>query len=233
MAHRFAGEIAQFLLDFRSVPMLRHFVSLKAVTHLTKMDGQRDPAPCPRYPRLGIGNQGPVVDETLIQERSCRENDAGRITAGVGHEPRLADRLAMELGQAVNSPREKFRGFMRLIPGGINESVLQAIVGAEIDNLDAPSQEFRDDIHGCLMGESGEDQVGLGGQNLGVGVFENELAVSLERRVDFIQALPGLLPGGDSGQLDLRMMAQESNQLETCVTGSTGNGYPQHMLPRF
>jgi len=166
-----------------------------------------------------------VIDQTLLHKGGGSQNDARRVTPRVGHQAGLPDLGAIEFGQPVDGFGEEFGGPVRLIPGAVDLSIPEAVVGAEIDHFDPTVEQLGNNLHGSLVRQGGEDQVGIGCQNLRIGRRKDEPTMAPERRIDGLQALARLLAGCDGGQFDLRMMAQDADQFKTRIAGRPRNGH--------
>src|SRR5439155_495516 len=66
---------------------------------------------------LGVGDEVVAIDDTALDERQEAKLHRGRITAGIRHQPRTANGLAVHLAQAVDRfARELGRRVLGLVP---------------------------------------------------------------------------------------------------------------------
>ena len=74
-------------------------------------------APRARRAGLAVGDQVLGVDDAGLEQRQEAQLHRGRIAARVADDARLADRVAIELGQAVHRLGEQVRaGVRHLVP---------------------------------------------------------------------------------------------------------------------
>ena len=103
----------------------------------TKMYSKETFLPAPETPDLE-SEMNVRLDEAVLDDGIGRQDDGGRIAAGVGDEARGADAVGEELRQPVDGRREvgKVRVLM-LVPLGVKGGVLEAVIGGEVDYADA------------------------------------------------------------------------------------------------
>jgi len=95
------------------------------------------------------------VDYASLNQWGKREDDRGRVTAGIGYDAGVADLVAMEFGAAVDGFRLKLRSMFRV---GVFEFVdfavgvvLETPRTTEVDDLDAAFDGLRNPLAGLLV----------------------------------------------------------------------------------
>ena len=108
----------------------------------------------------GGGADGDRVGIDERQERLQREDRRRRIATGRGDCAGGADRIAMQLRDAVDEAAEQVRRLVLLIvPALIGGRVVQPEIGAEIDEGDVARQDIGGNRLGLAMRERGEDEI--------------------------------------------------------------------------
>jgi hypothetical protein len=100
-----------------------------------------------------------------------------------------------------------------VVPLFVNRWVVQAIVGAEVDDSSSGGKEVLDYLGAGGVWEAAEDAVGSLGDFSGAQVFESQVEAASEKRVDVADVRLVVLPGGKRRDLGLRVREQEANQL--------------------
>ena len=79
-----------------------------------------------RDPRLGVDDDVVGIDLARFDKRNERQLRRGRIAAGIGHEPRIPDRVALDLGEAIDGFLLQIGCAMLVtIPFGISTDVVR------------------------------------------------------------------------------------------------------------
>ena len=178
--------------------------------------------PGPGNPVLQVADDVVEVDQPALDQRAQRELHGRGVAAGPGDQPRGANVVAVELGQAVN------RLFLQIdrdmggaVPFFISRRVAEAEIGAQIDNL----HRFRQVAHKRLaqpMGQRREDKVDRGkvdrldrGQR-----GKGEVA---QMRKDRSHLHPGLAVGGKGRDLHPRMGRDQADEFGAGIARSAQN----------
>ena len=105
---RGAGEKRQLLLDLRDVPVHpADAVGAEPLVHLAVEPFHLGAASRPGYAGLRVDDDGLRIDDLPLKKRGQPQDDAGRITAGVGDQRSLADLRAAQFGDAVDRLRQQ------------------------------------------------------------------------------------------------------------------------------
>ena len=89
---------------------------------------------------------------------------------------------------------------------------------------------WRNDCHGCLVGNGGEKEVSSFRQFFWRRVFAGDIETVSQVREDIGQGFAFELPRSDYGYLDIRMPAKQSCQFYTCVARNAYDAYSYHVL---
>ena len=136
---------AQNLLDLRRVAMPADVVGRDALVALGIMGGELQRAAGPGDAALRVDDDRLRIDQPGLQQRRQRQNGRGRIAARIGHQLRRRNLLAEQLRQSVDDLAQPLRvGVFLAVPLGVDLGVVQAIVGAEIDDPAAGVQQMRE-----------------------------------------------------------------------------------------
>ena len=99
------------------------------------------------------------IDLPGADQGNQRQLRRGRIAAGVGHQPRLADGGALHFGQAIDGLALQRHGAVFVtVPLGVGPGVGQAEVGGKVDDLQMAGQA-RDHLLGSAVGQAAEGDV--------------------------------------------------------------------------
>ena len=100
------------------------------------------------------------------------------------------------------------------VPLGEDFRIVEAIIGAEVDDPRAGGQQVRN--HGAAgpMRQATEDALGPGGDFRGSEVFQTQIQPIGERGVDHGDRRLAFLPAGDGDDLGPRMAEQDLDQFE-------------------
>ena len=168
------------------------------------------------HPRRG--EEAPTQKGVEGQERP------GGIAAGVGHEARAGDVVAVDLGQPVDRLAEEGRRAVRAVPGLVGGQVAEAKVGREVHALDPRLERPR----------------GVGGR-CGVGGAEKDHVHRIERRVprgdeDILQGagvhvavtLAGIGFRGGKAEGGLGVSRQEAQELVAGIARGAVDAHRDH-----
>ena len=110
--------------------------------------------------RGGVDDQAVRLDQPGIDQGLQREDRRSRVAARGRDRLRAADRLAIELGNAVDELAEQLRRLVRMaVPALVGRGVVEPEVGAEIDERDAAIEDCAGEPLAVPVRQSGEDEV--------------------------------------------------------------------------
>ena len=133
---------SKFLADFAQMPMQRHAVASHTVLNLA--EEKRDALLPARTTRAAHARdaQRRIGQQTGLQQRNQRHDDARGVTARARDESRALDFVRTGLWQRVNGLREQFgRGMRVSVKLFIQRRAAQAEIGTQIDHFDAQLQQ--------------------------------------------------------------------------------------------
>src|SRR5439155_303907 len=103
-----------------------------------------------------------VADEPALQRGRQGEERRGRIAARVRDQPRAADPIAGQLGQAVDGfGEERGRGMRVTVPALVEHGIPQAKVGADVDDRAALVEPRTGLLRGLTRRKRGEDDLSV------------------------------------------------------------------------
>ena len=223
-----ADDLRQALHNLHAVAMPRHAVGFEIVRSLGEQDMRLRLASRPADARLGIGDQVPRIDGTRLKQRQKAELHRGRIAAGIGDDARLADGLAVDLGQAVDRLRYQLgAGVLHLVPFFPFGHVLYAKVGGNIDQAHAGVYQPPRIVHGDGVGRGEEHHVALL-QRRRRGVGKGEVDMTAQAGKQLAHRHPRFLARGNGAQFSLRMLRQYAQQLNAGVSGASDHADLDH-----
>ncbi|CCH71807.1 hypothetical protein BN11_110027 [Nostocoides australiense Ben110] len=166
------------------------------------------------------------VEEAGAQAGCEGQADAGRIAAGNGDPLRAGEQIALvafcerEFRKAVGPGP----GIRRVVEGGPVPLVLEAEVGAAVDDDDLVGQ-LRGQRRAVAVREGEEDDV-VPGQHLCRGVLEQAVAQRRQVRVDRAQGLPGVAARRQRPDLHLGVREQQADELASRIPTRTRDRDP-------
>ena len=167
--YRTAGRDRKLLLDFRKMPMLGDAVGPHAFVALDEQVIELGLAPRAAHAAERIGDDAVGLDQARLQQRNQRQQDAGGIASGGGHEHRFLDLRAIDLRQAVDRGFQQLRRRMVVrVELLVNSGALDAEIGAEIDDLAAGLQQGNGELRGDAVRQGQENDLRLLRQQFGV-----------------------------------------------------------------
>ena len=171
---------------------------------------------------LGVDDRAAIEPARRRQGRQPQDRGGG-IAARHGHQLRLPDLVAVQFGQPVDGVRQEVRRGVLAVPARVLPGVVQAEVGAAIDHGRARLDEGAQGLGGGGVRQRREHHVDIG--------VQRRLDRQVQRpevREDVGQALAGLRSTGDPGDLDARVLAQQSRQFCSHVAGDVDDAGPDH-----
>jgi len=115
-----------------------------------------------------------------------------------------------------------------LIPGLVDRRIAQAVIGGQIDDPLAGGQQIGNDGHGRLMRQRRKNEVGLTDDEIRIHRIEAQRDAFQQGGKHLGDGGPGMLAGGDAGDLDPGMIEQQTNQFDAGITAGSDNGYLEH-----
>ena len=177
--------------------------------------------------RLAVGDQVQRIDQPRGQQRLVAQLYRGRVAAGQPDDARAADRLAVDLGQAVDRLFEQpGAGVRHLVPAFELGRVSQAEVGREVDQPHTGFKQrgrriHRDPVRG---GEEHHVAVGQPGRR---GIRERDADPTAQAGEHLGHRHAGFLARGDRLQVGIRMRGQQAQQLDAGVAGAADDADAQ------
>ena len=214
----FAAEPSQLLLDLGPMAVSLDLVGEGVLVHRYVLGLLLTAPPGAGDPLLGVDHH--IREQALGGERRQRQQRRGRVAAGVGDELRLADRLAVQLGQAVGCAVEQIGLTVGPVPLLICRQVAEPEVGGEVDHL-RPEPPQRGDHRrrgGVRVGD--DRRVGL------LDPFEVELGQGYRRPVagvEPVEARPCVASACRQHQLELRVPPDQLGAERPGIAGGPGD----------
>ncbi len=107
-----------------------------------------------------IDDQAVGLDEARIDKRLQRKDRRGGIATGRGHRLCSADRLAVQLGNAVDeAAKQLWRLVCMAVPALVSRRLVQSEVSAKIDERDAGIEDCGRDPLALAMRKRCEDEI--------------------------------------------------------------------------
>ncbi len=219
---RGTAQRRQLLLDLGPVPVPLGLVGEGVLVHRDVVHRVAAAAAGAGDALLGVDDD--VGEQALLGQRRQGEHARGRVAAGSGDQLRLAQPVAVELGQPVDRSLEQLRRPVLAVPALIGGQVAQPEVGGEVDDEGAqPAQ--------------GGDRRGRGAVRVGddrrvdpLDPVEVELG-QLQRhpvaRVEPVEPLAGVAARGDRDQLQPRVAPDDLRRQRAGEPGGAGNQDPR------
>ena len=202
----------QLLLDLRQIPVAVDRVRAERLVQLAEMDTEAGRPPGPAHARLGVDDHV-RPREPRRHRRGEREDGRGRVAAGDRDQPRLLDLSLVQLGQPEHGRLQKVRRRVLLpVPPGIERGVVQAEVGAHVDDSCAVAEPCGGRGRASAMRKAGEHEIEAARQ------LGDERALDVEERKDLAVGLTRVRAGGQRAQLDSRMSRQQRDRGHAGVT---------------
>ena len=211
---------AELLLDLRGVTMIEHTVRRQTAVALAEMRPLGRGLPRARDAGLRVDDDGrsAQVDEPAFDERLQREDRRRRVAARACDECRVAQLIAIPLGQAID---DGLRRVDRLrIPAVTKFCIAKPKGPGEIENALAERDERRSDLGGRVLGEREKDRVGLFGQQVDVQPVNRRVPQPLQCRYTPGR---GARRSHRRGNAHAGMPAEQAQQLDAGITGRPRN----------
>jgi len=217
---RHAGEA---LRDFRQMAMTANPVGLERFARFRKERVHFRLAPGAGHTGLGIGHQPRRIDQPSLEQRQEAELHGGGIAAGVADDARVLDGLAIHFRQAVNGLLENLRAAVRhAVPLFESREILETEIRTKVDDLHAARKQGRRLLHGHTM-RGGKEHDVAGTQHLVRGLAEGEIDAAAQVGEHLRHRHAGLGARGDGGELHLRVLRQQAQQLDTGISGAAND----------
>ena len=223
-----AGGLGDLLLDLRRMAVLADRVGRQALAGLGEEEVLLEAAAGAGDAGLGVDDDVADVDLAARRERQQREQRRGRVAAGAGDEPRVADGGAVVLGEPVDRLGLKVHRLVLVaVPGLVGLGVAEPEVGRHVDELDLRvlRKHRPGDLLRGAVGQAAEDGVDAAP----VGVLDGGEARQLdeaEMREDLGHGLAGMGVGGERRDLHLRMEEGEADEVGARVAGGAQHADP-------
>ena len=189
--------------------------------------GEFESAPCAGDARLGVDHRAPV-EPARFGERGEREDGRGRVAAGHSHQPRFADRVAVQLGQPVDGVGEQLGRGVLAVPLLVALELVEAEVGAGVDDGDAVADVAGQPLGGGGVRQRGEDHI-----HLALDLGDDRQIERPEVGEDFGQPLAGFGAPGDADDLEIRVLREQPRQLSADVARDVDDRRANHAIHRF
>ena len=177
-------------------------------------------------PGFHVHDDRPVgAQQAGADEREQRQVGCGGVAADAAGVPRISYSVAVRFRQAIRKAAQPFgRGVWFAVIPLIGARICQPEIGGEVyDALGQPG-EVSDAALRLAVGQRQEEHVARlelaeGGEADGLGH-----PGGAEVGMDAVREVAGLGFGGDLGDLDVRVMQQQAEQLAPAVTGTADDG---------
>ena len=210
----------KLLADLRLVPVLADAVRLEVAEQLR--EGEVDVGLL-----AGAGDAAlRVADHRLLavdgeRQRPQREQDRGRIAAGIGDQPRFLQLAVAVLGQAVDRFAEKLRALVvEAVPRRIHRRLFEPKRAGEVDDPHAVVEQLRREIGGDFVRRAEEDDLRLRGDER---LDRERLGDELRQR-GRDRSARGAARREERDELDLVMARKDGRQLGAGVAGGADDG---------
>ena len=152
------------------------------------------------------------------RQRQQAELDRRREAAGRRHRARRADRLAVQLGQAVDEAAQQLGvGVLGAVVALVRGRVAQPKVARHVDHLHTRRDDRGRVVRRHLVGQRQQRDVGAARRLVGRDVLEAQRAAARQRRVHGPERLAHVVDRDDADQLDVGMDEQAPDQLGAAV----------------
>ena len=230
-AHRPSGRPLQPLTDLRQVPVPGNGVGLQALARLAQERAHGGLAPGSADTGFRVGDQTVEVHQAPLDERQETQLDRRGVAAGVGHQARPADGVAVDLRQAIHRLLEEVLGTVRrAVPALPKRGVPQTEVGRQVDHPHTGVQEPPRHSHRRAV-RRGEEHDPAGREGVRVRGREDEVGPAPQAREQVGNRRSGLTARGDDPELHLGVTHQETQQLDPRVAGTAHHSHPDHRAP--
>ena len=151
-----------------------HAIGLEIIGRLREQDIQLRLASGAGNPGLCIGDEMIRIHDAGFQQRQKAKLDAGRITAGIRHQPRLADVLPVYLRQAIHGLGDEFgTRVLHAVPLLPQRHVLDAEICGQVNDANAGIEQAPRPPHRHAVGGGEEHYIAPGERRiLGIGEFQ-------------------------------------------------------------
>ena len=198
--------------------MAADVVGRDALVALRVMIGELGRPPSAAHAALGIDDDVVALNESSLQQRRQGENRRGRIAAGVGHERGRRDLGSIQLRQTVYDLAQALGvGVLLAVPLGEDFGIVEAIVGAEVDDPRAGGQQVRNHGAAGAVRQAAKGTLRPRGDLRRREVFQSQVQSIGERRMDHGDRRLTFLPAGNGDNLRPRMAEQDLDQFERRV----------------
>jgi len=181
---------------------------------------------------LGVGDKMSGVDGMRLEQGQKAELDRGGVTSRIGDDARLAHRVAVDLGQAVDRFGDQLgTGVLHFVPLFPFGHVLDAEIGGNIDEAHPRANQPPRVVHGHAVGRGKKHDVALL-QRSPRGVGKSEIDVTAQAGKQLAHRHSRFLARGNCAQFSLRMLRQYPQQLYPGVSGASDHAYLDHLQLR-
>ncbi|OIQ83793.1 hypothetical protein GALL_344110 [mine drainage metagenome] len=226
-----AADAAQFLLDFGAMAVAGDAVGLEVVGRFGEQQADFALASGPRHARRAAGDQVCGVDRAGgAQQRRETDLHRRRVAAGVGDDARVADRVAVQFGQAVGGFAQQVgAGVRHAVPALESRGVAQPEVSGEVDDAHAGVEQRARLLHRDAVRRREEDHVAVVQRRV-VGGREAQVGVAAQAGEHLGHRGACFLARGDRAQPRVRMVREQTQQFDPGVSGSADDSDVQYAL---
>ncbi len=223
-----AGFPAQDRLHLRRMPVGRHLVSLEGLVHLAVVHREGRRTPGAAHAGFGIDDDAVRFHEPALDQRDERQQRAGGIAARVPDQPGGSDLGRIDLAQPVNGFPQELRRGMRLIGGLVHAGLVETKISRKVDRLAAPLENLGCDLHRQLVGQGRKNDVRGRADPVVVQLLADEVHPAGHGGKHPVEALPGILPGGNHRKINNGMAGEQPDEFGSGVSRCAGNGGSDH-----
>ena len=172
--------------------------------------------------RLRVDYDRPRIDQIAPNQRDQSEQRPGRIASGIRHDSRLAQLAHMELAEAVNRFLEqRGRGMLGAVNRAIDGRVLEAKIRRQVHHFDPAGDQLGDHRGAGPLRQARDGDLGTADEQVRPQLLERGQIDPGQMAVYLGNLAPGVVLGGERGQLDERMRGQDAHGFNSGIAGST------------
>ncbi|VBB42305.1 hypothetical protein TRIP_B200445 [uncultured Desulfatiglans sp.] len=228
---RCAGQKPQLSFDLVDVLVSGDPVSVHGLIACRVVEGGRGLFPRSGHACLGVADDALQVDQALFDGGGQAQDAADRKTAGVSHEIRPGDPVAVELRQTVDALGQNIRRCMGLgpsDPGGIScirVWVVEAEIAAVIDDLGAFTEPLRAFLLTDAVRRGEKDHIEVFGQLGVLRTAQREVAEAGQMGVEVADRLADVLLVDQGRDLDFGVAVEELYGTTAAVPAGADDAY--------
>ena len=227
-----AGNSAELLIELGQVPVrTAHGIGMAPLRQFGMKQIFFQGPSCTTDTGLEVNDDVIQIDHPVGNQRPERILPGRGVTTRPGHQPRIADIVAVEFGQPVNRLGLTFERIMlATIPPGVNLGVPQPEIGAQVDDPECLGQRLYHRLR-CGMRQRAKTQI-HGGKVDFLDLDQIRQGEVTQVRKDSTHRLTSFGIGGECDNFHRRMGGNEPYEFGARVSRGTQNGdFVGHVRP--